>query len=232
MDSYRIYNKSSEDMSEVASASCDLIVTSPPYNIGTTYGTNPDTLKHDVYKKLLRDVVSECSRILRPEGRLIFECADSILTNGTYMQLAAYVQSLCIQEGFVLQTRHINFVASKEGVELPENKTWTPEYETRGNNHSNCHQIMVFSKDPHTTFDSKGETLYVNYVSEQGHPCPIPPDLRTFLLDRYFKEGMCVADPFMGTGMIGVEVVKRKGTFIGYELDSSIFAVARKNFEK
>ena len=219
-------------MSEVADVSVDLIITSPPYNIGTAYGSNNDTLSLAEYQATLEKVFAECARVLKTDGILVLECADSILSNGVYIQLAAYVQSLCLKQGLKVKERHFNFLNTQEGVELPENEKWNGDYQTTVNNHSNLHQLIVFSKDPSTVFNPEGKTLYVKYVAEQGHPCPIPEALRSFLLDRYFKTGMSVADPFMGTGMTGVDVVRRGGTFVGYELDPAMFAVARGNFEK
>jgi site-specific DNA-methyltransferase (adenine-specific) len=214
-------------MSEIPDASVDLVMTSPPYNIGTQYGTNPDKLRLADYQKLLQNVFAECNRVLKSDGLLIIECADSILTDGVYIQLAGYVQSLCVGLGCTVRARHINFAYSKNGVELPENEKWNSEYQTTGDTHSNCHQIVVLSKSESTTFDRDGEVMYFDYVSTEGHPCPTPQGIYDFVLQRYFKKGMVVADPFMGTAILGADVLKRGGTFIGYELDPSIFELAK-----
>ena len=229
MQPYRIYNKSSAQMSEAPDSSVDVVVTSPPYNIGTRYGDNTDKLSLAEYQTLLEQVFAECVRILKDDGVLIVECADSILTDGVYIQLVGYVQSLCVRAGLQVATRHINFAHSEHGVELTENEKWNSAYQTTADNHSNCHQIVVLSKDPATVFNPDGKILYFDYIAEMGHPCPTPRGVYDLIVQTYVRRGVVVADPFMGTGILGVEVLRQGGTFVGYELDTKIFDIAQKN---
>ena len=218
-------------MSEVKDGSVDLIITSPPYNIGTKYGNYSDSLPIDEYKTLLKKVFSECTRILKPGGKLILECADSALINGTYIQLAGHIQGICIKLGLKVIERHINFSHSDNGSEIPEHG-WKDDYTTTANSHSNCHQIIVFSRSDKVRFVSSGEVLYMNYKSVEGHPCPTPEAIYTFLLDKYFSSGMTVMDVFMGTAVLGAEVIKRGGLFIGYERDAFIYEIAERNLNR
>lgn len=226
-----IYNQSSEIMSAVSGRSIDLVYAGPPYNIGTRYGANFDLLPLPEYQKLLENVLAECSRVLKDDGVLIVECADTIVSQGVCIQLAGYVQSLCLKLGFMVLARHINFARSKSGIELPE-EHWDNEYVTRVNAHSNIHQILVLSKKPGTIFDPNGQITYYDYEPVEGHPCPTPARLCNFVLDTYFTKGMSVLDPFMGSAAIGVEVLKRGGNFTGYERDPSIFRLAQSNLRK
>jgi DNA modification methylase len=86
---------------------------------------------------------------------------------------------------------------------------------------------MVFSKSK-VEFDSTSEVLYVNYESEPGHPCPTPAGIYNFLLGKYYNDGYTVLDTFMGTAVIGAEVLKKGGNFIGYEIDEKIFKIAEE----
>ena len=163
---------------------------------------------------------------------LIVEVADSIRIGTRYIQLAGYIQSMCAESGFALTERHINFVLSDRGRELPEHD-WSPDFIAEADAHSNCHQLLVFLKSPQAEFhQDKGEILYIDYHSSEEHPCPFPLETQKFLLDRYFKPGFVVCDPFMGTGTLGKEVVRRGGRFVGYEIDPTIFAVAKKTLQK
>lgn len=222
---FKIYNQSSERMPEIENASIDLIFTSPPYNIGTIYGDNQDNLNFSDFKKLLGGLAKESFRTLKPSGRLIVECSDTIGIGDLYVELAGLIQSLCLKEGFTIEKRFINFISSKNGVELLDHG-WDEDYSTRKNAHSNCHQIMVFSKTP-IIFEPEAEILYINYQSIPEHPCPTPSEIYNLFLDKYFQAKQNVLDPFMGTAVLGVEVLKRGGNFFGYELDSKIFQVAQ-----
>ncbi len=220
--SFNVYNKSSENMSEISDASVDLIYTSPPYNIGTKYKDNSDRMDVPKYQLLLKSIFAECFRILKPQGRLIIEVADSIVSGDKYIQLAGFIQSYCVELGMKVEERHINFALTKDGQELPEHN-WNKNYVATTDAHSNCHQIIVLSKSNNTSFVGHGKVMYFDYVSTPEHPCPTPKGLCDFILENYYDDGMTVAEPFMGTAAIGKEVLKRKGNFIGYELDKTIF---------
>jgi DNA modification methylase len=229
---HSLFNKSSELMHEVANASVDLIFTSPPYNIATPYGkdSNNDKLDLPLYQTLIKNVFSECVRILTDGGRLIIEAADTITTNGKYLELAGFIQSYCIDLGLQLEERHINFVNSIDGKELPEHH-WGNDYIAEKDTHSNCCQILVLSKSEDAAFVGEGEILYINCGSTNKHPCPTPVRLVDFVLDNYFKPGMTVADPFMGTAEIGKKIVTQDGNFIGYELNTRIFNETKTEFD-
>jgi DNA modification methylase len=224
-----IFNHTSEDMHEIPSNSIDLIIGSPPYNIGTRYGSFEDNVPFQEYKEMLKRVIKECARVLKDEGILILEAADSIYSNGRYIQLAGLLQKLCLDSGLHIQSRHINFTSSENHVEMLEHD-WNPDYSTTGNAHSNCHQLIIFSKTERTF--REGEIHYVSYKPTPGHPCPTPLQLYHSLLDCYFTKGMRVLDPFMGTAILGREIQKRGGTFHGYEISPEIFAIAEMNLKQ
>jgi site-specific DNA-methyltransferase (adenine-specific) len=54
----------------LADASVDVIVTSPPYNMGVRYNTYRDTLNNGDYLQWTSDWVSAAARVLSPEGSL------------------------------------------------------------------------------------------------------------------------------------------------------------------
>jgi DNA modification methylase len=224
MDRFYIYNKSSEDMKEVSTNSVDLVIGSPPYNIGTKYDKNNDLLNFDNYKKMLNKIYSECFRVLKKDGILVVELADSIFSQGLYVELAGLVQLICLNNGFNLESRHINFVISSNHIERLENN-WNQDYTTRKNAHSNCHQILVFRKGK--ALWKEGKILYFNYKSDEEHPCPTPVEIYKFLLDLYFKKDDIVLDPFAGTAGLGAEVIRRGGKFIGYETSKKFSDYAR-----
>lgn len=46
----------------------DVIVTSPPYNIGVEYNKYDDTIPREKYLNWMEEVAKECNRVLKPEG--------------------------------------------------------------------------------------------------------------------------------------------------------------------
>ena len=80
-----IFCKSSENMKELHNDSVDVIVTSPPYNIGKIYSEEEpfsDLKEEDVYLEFLGRVFSECFRVLKPSGVFYLNIGDSAKDQG------------------------------------------------------------------------------------------------------------------------------------------------------
>jgi DNA modification methylase len=229
---FKAHNHSSENMSEIKSGSIDLIIAGPPYNIGTSYSNFKDNYSLKEYRNVMKRIFCECFRILAKKGILVIESSDTSFFEGNYVALSQMFQDLGIELGFSLKTRLINFVYTEKGIELPEHG-WDNSFFTRLNAHSNCHQFLVFSKEK-VEFDFLNSRVHYSTYKEgksKEHPCPFP-ETHFFLLDKYFKKGMSVLDPFMGTATLGVEVLKRGGNFYGYELVKEFYETAKKKLEK
>jgi DNA modification methylase len=224
------YNKSSENMSAIQDNLIDLIIAGPPYNIGTNYKKFKDLLPKNEFRKIIKKIFSECFRVLNKKGIFIVESSDTSYSEDEYISLAGFFQDIALECGFYLRARHINFTASENGIELLEHD-WEKDYSTKKNAHSNCHQWIVFSKEKSAFKYGEGKIVYSNYFSSEGHPCPFPKT-HFFLLDKYFKKGMDVLDPFMGTATLGVEVLKRGGNFYGYEIVKDFYETAKRKLEE
>lgn len=224
-------------MLEVADNSVDLIVVAPPYNIDTPYddAEGYDHKPFEEFKTMLDSVVKECSRVLKPGGILLNEAADTIYSKGKLIALSGLIQRLCLDHGLSIMTRHINFLQSKDGVELLDKEhNWSKDYYSMEDSHSNCHQWLLFRKGT-TDFDEKaGKIFYVNYPSsEDGHPCPFSDEhIEIFLPMLGFKKGMTVLEPFMGTAKLGKAVLERGGQYVGYELSIKQFITAKNRLER
>jgi hypothetical protein len=55
-------------MRELAAESVDVVVTSPPYNLGIGYGTYRDTMPREAYLKWTVEWCREVKRLLKPNG--------------------------------------------------------------------------------------------------------------------------------------------------------------------
>src|SRR5262249_48339112 len=66
----KIYDADSTDLSFLADQSVQLVVTSPPYNLGKDYGTARDDATYFGYLDWVRIWSRELYRVLEPGGRL------------------------------------------------------------------------------------------------------------------------------------------------------------------
>ena len=64
------------------------------------------------------------------------------------------------------------------------------------------------------------------------HPTIKPLELIEHLIKLVSFEGQLVLDPFMGSGTTGVACLNLNRIFLGYELDSGYFEIAKRRIEK
>ena len=91
----RVFEHSSEQMSELPDNSVALVVTSPPYHVGKEYdghGSFQD------YLVMIRQVLTETYRVLEPGGRTVVNVAN--LGRRPYIPLSAMVTSMAMEIGF------------------------------------------------------------------------------------------------------------------------------------
>lgn len=69
------------------------------------------------------------------------------------------------------------------------------------------------------------------FIGKRHHQTEKPQDILEFFLKYWTNEKDTVLDPTMGSGSTGVACKKLDRNFIGFELDSTIFEVAKKRCE-
>jgi modification methylase len=227
-DRFEVYNKSSEKMEEVANASIDLVVTDPPFNIGCHFGEMVDDSSHQEYIGKIQRVTSELARVLSPKGLALFLVPTAIRRERQLYEYPKIYSDLCSAEDL----RHIGNISYKV---TEEDYDCVPEVEIRknplkGKSHSDAIVGLIFGKSKtKTKFFQKGK-LY-KYTPRDGHPCPYPQELVEDLMNTFYNTGDRVLDPFMGTGSLGVEVLKRSGKFVGYELNRDFYETAKRELK-
>ena len=127
----KIFNQSSEDMSQVPDSSVDSVVFAPPYNIDTPYSKieGYDHKSFEEFRDFLDKVIKECVRVLKPKGLFLNESADAIYSKGKFVALSGLIQKLCLENGLNIKERHINFSQSEDGIELTDKgPDWSEDY--------------------------------------------------------------------------------------------------------
>lgn len=232
LDECRYYN---DDMATVYLGDCvgimgilpegiyDLIVTSPPYNVGKEYEVN---VTFGEYLKLLYDFYSMGNRIIRKGGYCIVVFGDyygfgGALPGEAKFQPMSHIHHVIAERaGWVQQTQRVwqkNFARLFDAYSIDTN---LPKLE---------HELIAFFRKPGGGKEKVREQKYhprsiwstANDHRDAGmgeHPAPFPEKLVEMCLTVYSDPGDIVVDPFLGSGTTIVVAKKMGRRGIGIEL--------------
>jgi len=232
--------------------SVDVVVTSPPYNIGLAYRSYRDRLTEGDYLDWMAEISAEVARVLKPGGSFFLNIAGS--SSQPWLPFELMVR---LREIFVLQN-HITWVKSIaiEDVTYGHFKPVNSErYVNRNHEHvfhltldGSVKLARVAAGVPFTDKSNiarrghqqdrrcRGDTWFIPYETVQAkrqkyfHPGTFPVALPEACLTLHggVGEDLVVLDPFMGTGttLVAAERIGARG--IGIDSDLSYVSVARQ----
>jgi len=245
----RIYQADSRKLDMIEDGVVDLVICSPPYNVGKNYKNHNDTLPLDDYLALLRAVWTECKRVMRPGARICVNVAG--VDRQPYLPLQSYITQQLIELGFLMRGEIIWDKAASVGVSTAWGSWQSPSNPTLRDVHE---YIMVFCKEQFRLLaprslgeggeETKGETdltsedftaltrsiwtFPTESANKVGHPAPFPVELPRRLIKLYSWKGALVLDPFCGSGSTCVAAAQLGRLWIGVDTDPSYVALARR----
>ncbi|MGU9805060.1 UNVERIFIED_CONTAM: site-specific DNA-methyltransferase [Pseudomonas sp. CM11] len=224
--------------------SVDLVVSSPPYNIGKAYEAKRE-LEH--YLDDQRAVLKECHRVLKPTGSIFWQ-VGSFSHKGTLVPLDvkffpiledlgmlprnrimwvrqhglhAKKKFSARHESILWFTKSEDFLFDLDAVRVPQK--WQNKKSHRGDNKGelscnpegkNPGDVWVFQNVKH------------NHEEQTIHPAQFPEGMiARIVLATTSKDGV-VLDPYMGTGTTAVVARDHGRRYLGAELDEGYHAVA------
>jgi len=229
----------------------DVIVTSPPYNIGVGYDVHDDNMPLESYLDWIEQVAAECRRVLKGEGSFFLNVGDRPSDGLRSLRVAERVA-----RHFSLQnTIHwIKSIAAPEaGINAGHYKPVNSERYL-----NNCHEyIFHFTKSGTVRLDKlaigvpyadksnigrwkkatrdlrdRGNTWFIPYDTVTGakaHPAAFPVRLPEMCIRLHgLRESLLVLDPFLGTGATAVAARRLGCHYVGFELSRRYLAVARR----
>lgn len=223
-------------MDNLRAKSIDLIVTDPPYNLGSFMKTRDTNLKKmrdnffgaagwddmgfEEWEKSMESFFELSSRVMKRGGSMIVFMA--IIKVETIIKLAEkygfYYKTTGIWHKTNPMPRNMNlhFVNSTEAWVYFTYKTKTGTFNNGG---AMFHDFIETSVTPNS------ERKYGK------HPTQKPESLMQHFVEILSNPGDNILDPFMGSGTTGV-VSKRAGrNFIGIELNSEYYNIAKSRIE-
>lgn len=217
----------------------DLVVTSPPYNVGMEYSHHDDTLSYNQYLKFNKKWLKCCYRWLRHTGRL---CLNIPLDKNKGGQQSVGADLTCIAKeiGF----RYHSTIIWNEGS-ISRRTAWgswksasapyviAPVelilvlYKGEWKRESGIGRISTIERDEFIQWTNGLWTFKGESPKRVGHPAPFPIELPRRCIKMFSFEGDTIMDPFMGSGTTGVACMDLKRKFIGIDLDVKYFEIAK-----
>lgn len=230
----------------------DVVVTSPPYNIGVKYGRYKDTLTRADYLAWIGGVALHVHRLLKVDGSLFLN-----LGSCPKEPLLPYLVVGVVSQYFHLQNT-IHWVKSVT-IEHKRHGTVSAGHFkpiNSGRFVNDCHEYLFhFTRTGRTPIDRlavgvpyadksnarrwkaaggkdrrcRGNVLFLPYQTVQRkkrHPAAFPPELAEYCLKLHgLVEEQVVMDPFLGVGNAAL-AAKRCGVkrFIGWDIDEEYVA--------
>lgn len=227
-----IYYKTSEYMAEVPDESVQLIITSPPYNVGKDYASHNDNMVFENYLCMLDRIWKECKRVLCKGGRIAINVADTWRT--PYLPLHTFITQQLLEIKMLMR----GIIYWDKGASVGTSTAWgswrsasNPTLRDVGE------YILVFSKDDFKLHsENKISTItpleFSQYTKSiwsfptvsakrENHPAPFPDELPSRLIKLYSHLGDVVLDPFLGSGTTAKMAMTLGRKAIGYEIDKT-----------
>lgn len=238
-----------ELLREIPDGTIQLVVTSPPYNIGKEYERR---LHLDHYVEQQKAVIQECVRVLRVSGSICWQVGNYV-QDGYIIPLDTVLYP--VFSGLGLRMRNRIVWHFEHGLHC--SKRFSGRYET----------IMWFTKGDDYLFDldpvrvpqkypgkkhfkgpkagqyscnplgkSPGDLWTIpnvksNHVEKTEHPCQFPVELVERLVLSLTKEDDWVLDPFLGVGTSVAAAVRHNRRGAGAEIVPKYIEIARRRIE-
>jgi len=236
----------------------DLIITSPPYNVGKSYETKTSIEK---YLETQEEIIIELVRTLSDKGNLCWQVGNYV-DKGEIYPLDIYYYQIFKKLGLKLRNRIIWHF----GHGLHASNRFSGRYETilwfsKANNYIfNLDNVRVPSKYPgklHFKGKKKGlpsgnplgknpsdiweiiandwETamwnipnVKSNHPEKTGHPCQFPIELVERCVLALTNENSWVLDPFAGVGSTMIAAIKNNRNAVGIEKEENYCEIAKQ----
>jgi len=239
-----------ELLHRIPDESMQLIVTSPPYNIGKEYEKK---LKLKVYLDQQAAIIRECVRALSPHGSICWQVGNYV-SNGSIIPLDTVLYPFFTELGLTMRNRIIwhfehglhcskrfsgryetiiwftkakDYVFNLDPVRVPQKYPGKKYFKGPKAGKYSCNPLGKNPGDLWVIPNVKS-----NHVEKTEHPCQFPVELIERLVLSMTNEDDWVFDPFLGTGTTIIAAIRHNRRGVGAETVSKYVDVARDRIEQ
>ncbi len=234
-----IYNTDFLSTACIKEKTIDLIVTSPPYNVGIKYSSHDDKMFYEDYLSFTRKWLARCYRLLKDDARF---CLNIPLdkNKGGQQSVGADLTTIAKQVGFKYHSTIVwnegnisrrtawgSWLSASAPYVIAPVELIVVLYKKRWKKSSGSRKSDITKKE----FMEWTNGVW-NFVGESkkriGHPAPFPVELPRRCIKLFSFVGDVVLDPFLGSGstLIACALTNRRG--IGVEIDKNYCGLARQ----
>lgn len=235
----------------------DLIITSPPYNLGKSYEKRQAL---GAYLTQQGKIISQIVSRLKSGGSICWQVGNYV-DNGEIMPLDIELHDIFRSLGLQLRNRIIwrfghglhskrrfsgryevimwytkseNYTFNLDAVRVPSKYPAKRHYKGKFKGQYSSHPL---GKNPEDVWDMDVDVWDIpnvkgNHVEKTIHPCQFPVGLCERLVLALSKPGQIVFDPFAGVGSTGAAAVAQGRRFWGCERLASYARVAERRIVK
>jgi len=223
-------------LATIPEGALQLIVTSPPYNIGKEYEKK---LKLEAYLEQQTAVIRECVRRLSPHGSICWQVGNYV-DNGSIIPLDTVLYPIFSELGLKMRNRIIwhfehglhcsrrfsgryetivwftksdDYVFNLDPVRVPQKYPGKKYFKGPQAGKYSCNPLGKNPGDFWVIPNVKS-----NHVEKTDHPCQFPVELIERLVLSMTNEGDWVFDPFLGTGTSIIAAIRHNRRGIGAEV--------------
>jgi site-specific DNA-methyltransferase (adenine-specific) len=249
MEAHRILQGDCLDiLADMPEASVDVVVTSPPYNLGVEYSVYGDRKSEAEYLDWMVRVAAALRRVLRPDGSFFLNIAGSSSQPWLPFELLVRLRPLYALQNHIAWVKSIALPGDSVGHFKPvpgerflhRNHEHIFHLTLGGNVRLDRLAVGVPFKDKSNIarrghaqdLRCRGDTWFIPYETVRskaqkfGHPGTFPLDLPRWCIRLHGKPGAVVLDPFCGAGTTVVAAVEEGCMGIGIEIDPDYVATA------
>lgn len=236
-------------LSTIPANSIQLIVTSPPYNLGKEYERK---LKLTDYCDQQKAVIRECVRVLSPHGSICWQVGNYV-DKGSIVPLDAILFPIFNQAGLRMRNRIIwhfehglhcskrfsgryetiiwftksdDYLFNLDPVRIPQKYPGKKYF--KGPN-SGKYSANPLGKNPGDVWAIPN--VKSNHVEKTIHPCQFPVELIERLVLSLTNKGDRVLDPFLGAGTSIIAAIRHERKGLGAEVYPKYISIAQERIE-
>ncbi len=232
-------------LSQIPDGAADLVVTSPPYNIGKEYERR---LNLDAYVEDQSRVIAECVRVLSPRGNLCWQVGNFV-HRGAIIPLDALLYPVFAALNLLMRNRIVwhfehglhcsrrfsgrhevimwftktdDYIFDVDPVRVPQKYPGKKYFKGPRAGEYSCNPK---GKNP-------GDVWVIpnvkhNHVEKTIHPCQFPVELIERLVLSMTEPGSLVVDPYLGAGSTAIAALRHGRRAAGADTVSEYCDVAR-----